>query len=85
MNREEHIDEIIKRELEKLNKDAYASIKRYLTELGHLQPLSTTKFSDFRNKFFENLDTKTSWRKEQLKKLFDDTYFELSNETINWE
>jgi len=42
-----------------------------------------TKFSDFRKKFFENLDTKTFWGKEQLKTLFDDTYFEISNENIN--
>lgn len=44
-----------------------------------------SKFSDFRTQFFKNIDTKTGWGKEQLKKLFDDTYFELSNETINWE
>ncbi len=40
------------------------------------------KFKDFRKKFFENLDTKTGWGKEHLKKMFDDTYFELSNENI---
>ena len=42
-----------------------------------------TKFSDFRTKFFENLEEKTGWGKEQLKKMFDDTYFEMSNENIN--
>lgn len=85
MNNEEYINEII----DKLKDDrpihAYSTMKRYLTYLGYTQPLSTTKFADFRNKFFENLDTKTGWEKEQLKKLFDDTYFELSNEPINWE
>ncbi len=42
-----------------------------------------TKFSDFRKKFFENLETKTGWGKEQIKTIFNDTYFEMSNETIN--
>ena len=36
---------------------------------------STIDFSEFRIKFFENLDKKTNWGKEQLKKEFDDTYF----------
>ena len=40
------------------------------------------KFSDFRTKFFENLEEKTGWGKEQLKKMFDDTYFELLNDNI---
>lgn len=42
-----------------------------------------TKFSDFRKEFFKRLDEKTGWGKEQLKKLFDDTYFEMSNENTN--
>lgn len=42
-----------------------------------------TKFSDFRKEFFKRLDEKTGWGKEQLKRLFDDTYFEMSNENIN--
>ncbi len=42
------------------------------------------KFSDFRNNFFEKLETKTGWGKEQIKTLFNDTYFEMLNETINW-
>lgn len=43
----------------------------------------STKFSDFRTKFFENLEEKNGWGKEQLKKLFDDTYFEMSDKIIN--
>ncbi len=35
------------------------------------------KFSDFRKKFFEKLETKTSWEKEQIKTLFIDTYFDI--------
>lgn len=42
-----------------------------------------TKFSEFRTEFFKQLESKTGWGKEQIKTLFDDTYFKMSNEIIN--
>lgn len=44
-------------------------------------------FIKFRTKFFDELDNKTNWGKEQVKTLFNDTYIELQeqNEIINEE
>ena len=55
-----------------------------MNETSYIQvPTKITKFSDFRKKFFEKLEEKTGWGKEQRKKAFDDVYFEVSNENIN--
>ena len=34
----------------------------------------------FREKFFERLEQKTGWSKNEVKKLFDDVYFECLEE-----
>lgn len=83
MNNKEHINDIINYLKDDRPIHAYVSMKRYLEALGHPQPMQNTKFSDFRKEFFKKLEEKTGWEKEQLKKLFDDTYFEMSNENIN--
>ena len=83
MENKEHIKNTIQYLKDDRPTPEYDAKKKYLEELEYLQPIQTTKFSDFRKKFFENLETKTGWGKEQLKKLFDDTYFEMSNENIN--
>ncbi len=82
MKSEEYIKEIIDYLKEGSLAHASVSMKKYMDLLGYPQPINL-KFSNFRKKFFENLETKTGWGKEQLKKLFDDTYFELSNENIS--
>lgn len=50
---------------------------------ANIHQTQITKFSDFRTEFFNQLDTKTGWGKEQIKTLFNDTYFKMSNENIN--
>ena len=83
MENKDYINEIISYLKDDRPMHAYTLMKNYLESLGYPQPMQNSKFSDFRKKFFENLETKTGWGKEQLKKLFDDTYFEMSNENIN--
>jgi len=62
---------------------AYAEMRRYMEHLGLFPETKSTKFSDFRTEFFKQLEEKTVWEKEQLKTLFDDTYFKMLNENID--
>ncbi len=60
------------------------SIKRQeLEDYNKTYTNNEFKFTNFRKKFFEKLETKTGWGKEQIKTIFNDTYFEMLNETIN--
>ena len=38
--------------------------------------------ADFRKLFFKRLDKKTGWGKEEVKKEFDDAFFESCTEVI---
>jgi len=58
---------------------AYAEMIRYMEHLELFPETKPTKFSDFRTEFFKRLEEKTVWEKEQLKTLFYDIYFKISN------
>lgn len=83
MENKEHINDIIKYLKDDRPAHAYASMRRYMEHLGYDDNeigKHNINFSDFRKEFFKRLDIKTGWGKEQLKTLFDDIYFEMSNE-----
>lgn len=42
----------------------------------------TKKISEFRKLFFEELNTKTGWGKEELKRKFDETYIKWNDSEI---
>ena len=49
---------------------------------GNKGGINMVKLYEFRKKFFENLESKTGWGKEEIKRLFDETIFELSDSKI---